>query len=118
VTAVGSTRGVPETAAAFSGGGFSTVFARPAYQDAPVSGYLSTIPATFAGIFSRDNRAFPDVALQGVNMEIIQGGNLVGASGTSGSAPAFAGLIALLNAELVAAGRPTLGFLNRESVQL
>jgi tripeptidyl-peptidase-1 len=33
-------------------------------------------------------------------------------SGTSASAPTFASIIALLNDELIAAGKPPLGFLN------
>jgi tripeptidyl-peptidase-1 len=105
---------LPETAASFSGGGFSSVFARPAYQDTAVSGFLSTIPPTFAGQFNQANRAYPDVAFQGVDYAVIQDDSQAPDIGTSASAPAFAGLIALLNAELAAAGRPALGFLNRE----
>jgi tripeptidyl-peptidase-1 len=80
-----------------------------------VNGFLSTIPANFSGVFNRTGRAYPDVAMQGVNYTSINGGALGHPSGTSASAPAFASLIALLNAQLVSSGHTTLGFLNRES---
>jgi hypothetical protein len=50
---VGATTGIsPETAASFSSGGFSNVFATPAYQAADVSGYLSNLGNTNAGLFN------------------------------------------------------------------
>lgn len=55
-----------------------------------------------------------DVAAIGFNVPIISNGTadptLV--DGTSCSSPIFASVIALLNDELIAAGRPPLGFLN------
>jgi tripeptidyl-peptidase-1 len=116
VTAVGATQGFPETVAPFSAGGFSNTFHRPAYQEAAVTGFLSTIPADFPGVFSKEGRAYPDVAMQGVNYLNFDGGALSPVSGTSASAPAFASLIALLNAQLVSNGYAPLGFLNRASL--
>ncbi|KAJ7752380.1 family S53 protease-like protein [Mycena metata] len=108
-----STQGFgPEKAINFTGGGFSNVFAAPSYQTAAVAGFLKTVPTNFAGTFNKAGRGYPDVAAQGWNFEIVAGGvtGLVG--GTSASSPTFAGIIALINDRLVAAGKPVLGFLN------
>ncbi len=86
-----------------SGGGFSRLFARPAYQDG-----VPGIGAT---------RGMPDVAADaesgtGMALAFSEGGGrgyiLVGAGGTSAGAPFWAGLIALADQE---AGHP-LGFVN------
>jgi subtilase family serine protease len=85
-----------------SGGGFSRLFARPAYQDG--------VPGIGAA------RGVPDVAADGsgpTGMALAfsaPGGSyeLVGAGGTSAGAPFWAGLIALADQE---AGHP-LGFVN------
>jgi len=86
-----------------SGGGFSHLFARPAYQDG-----VPGIGAT---------RGVPDVAADGESgtgmaLAFSDGGGqryiLVGAGGTSAAAPFWAGLIALADQE---AGHP-LGFVN------
>ena len=53
VTSVGATVGLaPETAAPFSTGGFSNIFAMPEYQSTAVSGYLSKIGRTNYGLFN------------------------------------------------------------------
>ncbi len=91
----------PEGPAA-SGGGFSRLFARPAYQDG-----VPGIGAT---------RGVPDVAADatsGTGMALAFGApgggyEFIGAGGTSAAAPFWAGLIALADQE---AGRP-LGFVN------
>ncbi|KAJ6471242.1 subtilisin-like protein [Mycena vitilis] len=103
VTAVGSTLGfAPEKAINFTGGGFSNFFPTPAYQTSAVSTFLDTgVPSGFAGTFNKTGRGYPDVALQGWNFEIRRA-----------SSPTFAGLIALINDELIKAGKPVLGFLN------
>ncbi|KAJ8087301.1 hypothetical protein PM082_006131 [Marasmius tenuissimus] len=111
-TSVGSTRGVNEVGSSFSSGGFSNVFARPSYQSTPVANYLNAIGSTNSGRFNPNGRAFPDVAAQGENIEIVVGGRAELVAGTSASSPIFASVIALINDRLVAAGRPVLGFLN------
>jgi subtilase family serine protease len=96
-----NTPGMPSEPGA-SGGGFSHLFARPAYQDG-VPGIGST-------------RGVPDVAADGsgeTGMALAfstsgAGYWLVGAGGTSAGAPFWAGLIALADQE---AGHP-LGFVN------
>ncbi|KAF5352136.1 hypothetical protein D9758_009234 [Tetrapyrgos nigripes] len=112
ITSVGGTQGVDEIAADFSTGGFSGVFSRPSYQDDTVSAYLSALGSTDSGLFNASGRGFPDVAAQGVNIEIKSGSRTARVAGTSASSPIFASVIALINDRLVAAGKPVLGFLN------
>jgi tripeptidyl-peptidase I len=112
MTSVGATTGVPETSASFSSGGFSNFFGTPSYQSSVVSAYLTKLGNTNSGKFNRSGRAFPDIAAQGDNVEIIfqQQAGLVG--GTSCSSPIFASIISLINDRLITAGKPVLGFLN------
>lgn len=114
VTAVGGTSGIaPEVAQSFSSGGFSNMFARPAYQDAVVATYLqSTVGTNFSGLFNASGRGFPDVATQAVNFRIIDAGRDSAVRGTSAAAPTFNGMVALLNTARIQAGMPTMGFMN------
>ncbi|KAH9941656.1 subtilisin-like protein [Epithele typhae] len=113
VTAVGSTTGQgPEVAASFTSGGFSNLFARPAYQDGAVAGYLAAQGATYAGRFNASGRAYPDVAMQGERFVVRMNGQTSTVSGTSASAPAFAAVLALLNDGLLNGGKGPLGFVN------
>jgi tripeptidyl-peptidase-1 len=57
-------------------------------------------------------QAFPDVSAQSTNFAVILQGNPVLIGGTSAAAPTFAGIVALLNDALIAAGKSPLGFLN------
>ncbi|KAJ7671750.1 family S53 protease-like protein [Mycena rosella] len=113
LTSVGSTQGfAPEKAINFTGGGFSNVFPTPSYQTTAVASFLKTVPSTFAGTFNKAGRGYPDVSVQGWNFEIVSGGVTGTVGGTSASSPTFAGIIALINDQLIAAGKPVLGFLN------
>ncbi|KAK7036252.1 family S53 protease-like protein [Favolaschia claudopus] len=115
LTSVGSTIGFnPEVAINFTGGGFSNVFPRPSYQSAAVADFLQTIPPDFPGngIFNQTSRAYPDLSLQGWNFLINVGGRVGTVGGTSASSPSAAGIISLINDQLLAAGKPVLGFLN------
>lgn len=112
MTSVGGTTLIPETAANDSAGGFSNVFARPSYQISAVSSYLDRLGDTYAGLFNTTGRGYPDVAAQDKNFEIVFRGKTRQISGTSAASPTFASVIALLNDELIAAGKSPLGFLN------
>ncbi|KAK0478663.1 family S53 protease-like protein [Armillaria luteobubalina] len=101
-----------ETSASFSSGGFSNIFARPSYQASTVTTYLNALGGTNSGRFNTTGRGFPDVAAQGSNIEIVDGGQTGLVSGTSASSPIFASMISLINDHLIAAGKPVLGFLN------
>ena len=114
VTTVGSTQyqGRSEIAAPFSSGGFSNIFPRPSYQDTAVVTYLEALGDTYKGRYNANGRAYPDVATLGTNFSIEFNGTALSARGTSTSAPTFASVVALLNDQLIAAGKSPLGFLN------
>ena len=85
-----------------SGGGFSRLFARPAYQDGmPGTGATRGVPDVAADASSGTGMALAVSAPGG-------GYELFGAGGTSAAAPLWAGLIALADQQ---AGHP-LGFVN------
>jgi hypothetical protein len=129
ITLVGATQGIPETAATFSAGGFSNLFPQESWRtlslyvflfhssnNSPetnaVNEYLSQIGNQYNGRFNRAGRGYPDVSTAGYNVEIFHQGRVKTVSGTSCSSPIFAAVIALLNDELLNAGKPVLGFLN------
>ncbi|TFY63839.1 hypothetical protein EVG20_g6158 [Dentipellis fragilis] len=112
-TSVGATVfSPPEEAAPYSSGGFSNVFARPSYQDATVSKFLTQLGDTYKGRYNASGCGFPDISAQGADMVSVYRGRVTGLGGTSYSAPIIASTVALLNDELIAAGKSTLGFLN------
>jgi len=116
VTAVGGTflqSGV-ENGWTDSGGGFSSVFSRPSYQDSAVQAYVNSGVALPPGKFyTATGRAIPDVAALATNYQVYSGGIATGTlSGTSASTPVFAGMISVINDLLVAAGEPPVGFIN------
>ncbi|HVW76619.1 MAG TPA: S53 family peptidase [Alloacidobacterium sp.] len=85
-----------------TGGGFSTTFAVPSWQ-------TGALPANSSG------RGVPDVAgdaspESGYNVIVDGQQEVVG--GTSAVAPLYAGLIALVNQQLVSQGAATAGFVN------
>ncbi|KAH9830915.1 family S53 protease-like protein [Rhodofomes roseus] len=113
VTSVGATTGTsPETAADFSSGGFSNVYATPSFQTSAVSSYLSYLGSTNSGLYNTSGRGFPDVSTQGENFLIGYEGSFYTVSGTSCSSPTFASVVALLNDKLLSAGKSRLGWLN------
>jgi subtilase family serine protease len=93
---------ISETAWNSSGGGFSRLFARPAYQQGvPGIGAMRGVPDVAADASSGTSMAFAFTVPGG-------GYELIGLGGTSAAAPFWAGLIALADQE---AGHP-LGFVN------
>ncbi|KAI0321292.1 family S53 protease [Amylostereum chailletii] len=114
LTTVGATQYVnnAETSASFSSGGFSNYFSTPSYQSDAVAAYLNTLGTTDSGLYNASGRAFPDVAALGVNVTIVLGGETGTVDGTSCSSPIFSSVVALLNGQLIAAGKSPLGFLN------
>ncbi|EIW73986.1 subtilisin-like protein [Coniophora puteana RWD-64-598 SS2] len=117
VTSVGMTTGIHEVAGNIdnevsSGGGFSTIFPRPSYQDEQVSDYLTYLGDQYSGLYNSSGRGYPDVSAQGINFLVEIYGYKSNETGTSASVPTFAGVIALLNDARSNAGKSTLGFLN------
>jgi subtilase family serine protease len=85
-----------------SGGGFSHLFTRPAYQDGlPAAGAMRGVPDVAADALGATGMA--------LEFSVPGGGDFfIGAGGTSAAAPLWAGLIALADQQ---AGHP-LGFVN------
>jgi len=112
-----------------TGGGFSTFQPQPSYQTAAVRSYLSsnvTLPPSFS--YNTSFRAYPDISFNGHNFLIVVSNNTVNpdqcpcttlpVDGTSASSPSLAGLLSLINDQLLAAGKPSLGFVNPALYQL
>lgn len=105
VTAVGATfkQGVNETSSSVdlgasitAGGGFSSYYARPSWQNAAVAGYFKhvtdkLIPTPVSG-FNNLGRSIPDVALNGQSFNVVLNSFSSSESGTSASAPLFAAM--------------------------
>ena len=94
-----------ETTWAGSGGGISTTWPIPSYQQ--------TVNMAAAG-GSASKRNIPDVAMiADLQMYLIQNnGQPVYVGGTSAAAPLWAGFMALANQQATAQGKPPVGFLN------
>ena len=96
-----------------SGGGFSDTFSLPKYQTEAVAGFLGNSKNnTFGPGYNAKGRGYPDVALIGHLYPIFVGGAPEVKDGTSASTPVMAGIIALVNAKRIAAGKPSVGFAN------
>lgn len=110
-----------------SGGGFSNYFRAPYYQRHVLARYFNQSAPPYpsyeytglesvganGGVFNRRGRGFPDVSALGTNILNTDGGCFTsGIDGTSASAPIFASAITLINAERLAAGKGSVGFIN------
>lgn len=96
-----------------SGGGFSAVFPRLPFQEAAVKAYVASASLPFSNLYTASGRAVPDVAALATNYRVFSGGVSRGTlTGTSASTPTFAGMVSVINDLLVAAGKPTVGFVN------
>ncbi|OQR84787.1 tripeptidyl-peptidase [Achlya hypogyna] len=94
-----------------SGGGFSAVYDRPAYQRVAVAAYVTALrlPSAFANV---SGRAYPDVAAVGSRYRVRVNGRWRSISGTSASAPVVAAMATLWNDARLRAGKRPVGFLN------
>lgn len=109
-----------------SGGGFSNIYERPAWQSKAVTDYFAKADPGYpyyesvnnnsfgenGGIYNRIGRGYPDVSAIGDKVVIFNKGAPTSIGGTSASAPVFAGMLTRINEERLAAGRPTVGFVN------
>ena len=115
ITSVGAVEGInPEVAIDFSSGGFSETWETPEYQKAHMQQWQQNSPDArqWQGLYNPNGRGHPDVSAQGRNFQIIDKDTVYLISGTSAAAPTFAGVISLLNAQRLKAGKKPLGFLN------
>jgi tripeptidyl-peptidase I len=98
-----------------SSGGFSTLFARPSYQNNHVLPYIASIdPAysTLTGYNGTTGRGFPDISAVGWNLPAVVDGELSSNGGTSLSSPIVAAIVTILNSIEHSRNRPPLGFIN------
>ncbi|KAH9031110.1 peptidase S8/S53 domain-containing protein [Lactarius pseudohatsudake] len=133
VTSVGGTMDYPEDAASLSGGGFSNLFSRPAYQGLVVPTYLENLGGQYDGLYNPNGRGMPDISAQAHQCDFIHGAEDFTADGTSFAVPVrlslpvsalsivhtansqvqiAAGVVSLLNDYRLSMGRSPLGFLN------
>jgi len=122
ITAVGATQGpeyggAPEIVCSSgtgglitSGGGFSTIFSQASYQADAVSSYMQSASLPPPSMYNMSGRGYPDVALVGHNYLVVIGGQFYQVSGTSCSAPTFAGMLTLINNARLNMKKPPLGF--------
>jgi len=101
-----------EIGATLSSGGFSKDFMMPSWQADAVNAYFKSGVQMPSEDYYRPGRAYPDIAAFGQNVQVIASGKTKGVSGTSCSAPIFAGVVAMLNHELLSAGKQPLGLIN------
>jgi len=130
ITSVGATQG-PEVGTAeiacssdtdggiTTGGGISKFFSTtPSYQSTQVANYLKNVNGKIVSGYPTAGRGSPDVAAMGHAYIISIGGNWELVSGTSASAPVFAGMVTLINDYRLRAGKKSLGFLNQALYKL
>eukprot|EP01128_Nolandella_sp_AFSM9_P004486 TRINITY_DN2017_c0_g3_i1.p1 TRINITY_DN2017_c0_g3~~TRINITY_DN2017_c0_g3_i1.p1 ORF type:complete len:557 (-),score=158.23 TRINITY_DN2017_c0_g3_i1:103-1773(-) len=115
VTAVGGfgSDGGQLSAATLSSGGFSDMNAAPAFQKEAIANYFSQdLKFPPASSYNATGRGIPDVSSFALKVEIVFNGQATLVGGTSCAAPAFAGVVALINDALIANGKKPVGFLN------
>lgn len=115
ITTVGGTylESGTEKGWSMSGGGFSAVFPRPSWQDKAIASYKDSAALPDSSLWSSGGCGKPDIAAVSTNYQVFSAGAAAGTlSGTSAASPAFAGMVSVINDLLVAAGKPTVGFMN------
>ena len=91
-----------------SGGGFSTHFTRPTYQNNAVEAYFSRV-TPYPG-YAASGRGYPDLAVAAVGYLVDIGGTTLIFGGTSTSTPVVAGIISLVNAARLRVGLSPVGW--------
>ena len=100
---------------AFSGGGFSNVFAMPDYQAETVKEWFKKHPPKYGSDrFNNSQRArgFPDISANGANYAFAVNAEWSLTYGTSASAPVLGSILTLINQERLKAGKSSIGFIN------
>ena len=100
---------------AHSGGGFSNVFALPAYQAQTVKAWFEAHPPPYDSDrynSSQASRGYPDISANGANFAFSVGAEWELTYGTSASAPVLASILTLINQQRLKAGKSVVGFIN------
>src|SRR5690606_18857936 len=96
-----------------TGGGFSTYFPRPAYQENALNYYFNNHRTkSYTDGYNPDGRAYPDISLIGVAYEVYISSKISLMYGTSASAPVLAAFISLVNTLRLEASLTPIGFIN------
>ena len=97
-----------------SGGGFSRLAATPTYQNEAVGSYFAGLSLQQQPVsgYNAAGRGYPDISALATNYLIVADRKLISVAGTSASAPVVAGMISLLNSQLLSQGRPKLGWMH------
>ncbi|KAE8366529.1 peptidase S8/S53 domain-containing protein [Aspergillus caelatus] len=107
-----------------SGGGFSNIYPIPDYQADAVATYFKDHNPPYpyyegaenlgknGGLYNRLGRGYPDVAANGDNIAVFNGGEFGSSGGTSASTPIFAAIINRIIDERLAVGKGPVGFIN------
>lgn len=109
-----------------SGGGFSNIYARQDWQAEAIKQYFAKNDPGYpyyesvnnnsfgenGGIYNRMGRGYPDVSAIGDKVIIFNRGAPVSIGGTSAAAPVWGAILTRINEERLAAGKPTVGFVN------
>ncbi|OGM49728.1 protease S8 tripeptidyl peptidase I [Aspergillus bombycis] len=107
-----------------SGGGFSNIYPIPDYQADAVATYFKDHNPPYpyyegaenlgknGGLYNRVGRGYPDVAANGDNIAVFNGGELGSSGGTSASTPIFAAIVNRIIDERLAVGKGPVGFIN------
>lgn len=94
------------------GGGFSSHFSTPSYQQSDVTAYEKFDGDRANGYFNKNGRGYPDISLVSINYQVITNGKTLSVLGTSASSPSWAALVSVLNDYRKQQGKPNLGFIN------
>lgn len=97
-----------------SGGGFSVSTNAPEFQKEVISDYfynLGLLNMPWIG-YSLTGRGYPDISLAASSYIVAIGGEFYPVSGTSASAPAFGGMVSLINSARMKIGKGPIGYLN------
>jgi len=99
---------------ASTGGGFSKLYPLPNWQAVATGQYLFAYgPARDPSDMRKyTGRGVPDLSIMGNNFLTRIGGQWYRVTGTSASAPVFAGMVTLINGQRVSQGNGTFGWLN------
>ena len=97
-----------------SGGGFSAYYSQPTWQQMAVMDYFSNLTFVPYPGYNISGRGYPDISLLGFNYTIVVNGAPTSVSGTSASAPVFAAMVSLINANRLAisSNASLLGWIN------
>lgn len=103
-----------------TGGGFSSRYAAPTYQEVAVQSYLNGegVPLPPSHYFNASGRAYPDVSGIATHFPIVLAGKPVLIGGTSASTPLLAAIFTLINDMRFSANKPSVGFVNPALYQM